>query len=82
MARLKQFKLWEVPDVVGSIVVVGVLTHTVLLHSMSDLRAIEMNVQYSLILKLRVYKFELAQATKNICFTKGEGIVDQNTVNR
>ena len=35
----KQLKQWKVYTVVGSIVVVGVLTYSALLHCMSDLKA-------------------------------------------
>ena len=43
----KQFKLWQLPTVVGSIVLLGVLTHCILLHSMCDLKPAQMNVQLS-----------------------------------
>ena len=42
----KQFNPWEVLAVIGSIVVVGVLTRCALLHSVCDFK---MNVQHSLI---------------------------------
>ena len=66
-----QFKLWKLPTVVGSIVVVSVLTCCILLHSMKDLKAVQINVQCSLIQELILYKFELGnnimEATENIC---------------
>ena len=37
-----------VPAVVGSIMVVGALTHCVLLHFMYDFNATQINIQYSL----------------------------------
>ena len=53
---------------------------------MCDLKAAQMNVQHSLIRKLMLYEFEpghnATEATKNICFAKGEGAVDHNTVTR
>ena len=83
---LKQFKLWKVPTVVGSIVVVGVLTHCALLHSMCDLKFTQMNMQHSLIWELMLYKYKLShntmEATKNICCAKGEEVVDHSTVTR
>ena len=59
-----------VPGVVDSIVVVGVLTHCVLLHSMCSLKATQINMQHSsLIWELMLYEFELhynvTEATKN-----------------
>ena len=42
-----QFKLFEVPAIVGSIVVVGALTRCTLLHSMCDLKVTQTNVQCS-----------------------------------
>ena len=64
---------------VGSIVVVGVLTCCALLHSMCDLKATQVTVQYSLIGNLC---FMSSKWAKNICFTKGEDTVDHNTVTR
>ena len=46
---LKQLKLWKVPAVVGSILAIGALILCALLHSMCDLKATQMNMQYSLI---------------------------------
>ena len=66
------------------IMVLGVLTHWALLHFMCDLKAIRMNVQYSLIWELMLYEFELghnaAEDTKNICYVKSEGTVDRSKV--
>ena len=57
--------------IVSSIVVVGALTRCALLHSMYDLKAAQMDLQYSLIHKLILNKFKLShkavEATKNIC---------------
>ena len=64
---------------IGSIVVVGALTCCALLNSVRDLKAVQMNVQRSLIREVMLYKFELghktAKATQNICCAKGEGAV-------
>ena len=72
----KQFKVWKVPTVVGSIVVVGVLTSYALLYLMCDLKAAQMNMQW----ELMVYEFKLGhdsvETTKNICCAKDEGAVD------
>ena len=76
----KQFKLWEVPFVVGSIVIVGALTCCALLHSLCDLKDMQMNVQYSIIWEIMLYEFKLchkaAEATKNISYAKGQGAID------
>ena len=45
----KQFKQWKVPTVVGSIVVVGVLTCCALLYSLCNMQTKQMNMQSSLI---------------------------------
>ena len=72
--------------VVGSIVVVGVLTHWALLHCVCDLKVTQMNVQLNLIWKLMIHKFELdhnaAEATKNISDIKSEEAVDHRIVSR
>ena len=51
-----------------------------------DLKATQMNMQYSLIWDLMIYKFELGhkamEATKNVCCAKDEGAVDHSTVTR
>ena len=66
--------------------VVGILVHYALLHSVYNLKVTLMNVQCSLIWEFKVYEFELsyntAQASKNICCAKGEGTVDHSTVSR
>ena len=50
---------------------------------MWDLKAALMEVQCSLIQENMLYKFELdhkaTEATKNICYVKGEGTVDQSS---
>ena len=70
--------------IVDSIIVVDALTCT-LFSSPCYLKAMQMNVQCNLIWELMLYKFKLGhnavKATKNICFAKGEGSVDQSTVN-
>ena len=55
--------------------VVGVLTHYTLLYFEWDLKAIQMNVQHSLIYKLMLYEFELGhnaamEATKTFAVQK------------
>ena len=82
----KQFKPWKIPAVVGSIVVVGVLTSGALLQSKCDMKAIQMNVQCSLIREVKLYRCKLghntAKAIKDICCTKVERTVDHSTVTR
>ena len=60
--------------------------HNILLQSMRDLKAAQMNVQNSLIQELIFYKFELGyntmEATKDICFVKSEDEVDHRTVTK
>ncbi len=60
---------------VGSIMVVGVLTCCALLQLVYDLKALQMNMQCSLIQKFLLNKFEMghntANATKNNCYAKG-----------
>ena len=50
------------------------------------LKSIERNMQHSLIQEIMFYEFELdhnpAEATKNICYAKGEGIIDHSTAIR
>ena len=56
--------------------------HCALLHSMYDLKAVQMNLIWELLLD----KFELghntAEAPKNICCVKGEGAIDHISVTR
>ena len=65
------------------IMMVGALIRCTLLHSMYNLKAAQMNVQYSLIQELMLYKFEpnhnIMEVTKNIC-VNGED--DHRTVTR
>ena len=72
----KQFKWWLVLAVMGSIVFVGALTRA-LLQSMCDSKATQMNVQYSRIWELMIYKLEVghktADETKNIFMWKVKG---------
>ena len=63
----KQFKPWRVPVVISSIVVVGVLTRCVLLHSLCDLKPAQIKVQ----------RYSAVKLTKNVCFVKCEGTVNQ-----
>ena len=66
---------WKVHTVVGSITVVDMLTCFALHHSMSNLRAMLMNVQLCLIQGLKFCKFNLGhnvmEVAKNICSIKG-----------
>ena len=66
----KHFKMWKVLAVVGSIMVIDVLSNCALLHTMCDLKATQMNIQCSLIKNLMLYKFEsgynATEATKNM----------------
>ena len=82
----KGFKLWKVPAVVGSIVVVGALTRCALLQSVYDVKAVQMNVLSSLIREFMLYEFELAhyaaEATTNICCTKCEDTIDYSTLSK
>ena len=82
----KKFKLWKESTVLGSIVVVGVLT-CVLLHSVCDFKAAQMNMKRILLWDCMFYEFKLGhyatEATKNICYTaKGECAVDYSIVTR
>ena len=51
-----------------------------------DLKATHMNMQYSLIQELMLYKFEVGhnvvEAAKNICWAKSEGTVDHSTITK
>ena len=71
---------------VGSIVVAGVLTHCALLYFMCDLKAVQINMQHSLIQELMLYKIELGysdvEGIKNICCAKKEVAADCSTVTR
>ena len=71
---------------VGSIVVVGVLTCCALLNSVCNLKGAQINIQCNLIQELMLYKFKLVhnatEATKNICCAKGKGAVDHSSVTR
>ena len=56
---LKNFKPWELPAVVTGILVV-VLIHWVLLYSICNLKATQMNVEHNLIQKVMLYDFKLS----------------------
>ena len=75
----KMFKPWKAPSVIGSIVVVGALTRCALRLPACDLKAVQMNVKRSLCWELTLHEFEpgrnAAEATKNICWIKGESAV-------
>ena len=83
---LKKFKPWKTLAVVGSIAVVGVVIHCPLLHSICDLKAVQMNLQCSLIWELMLYEFEQGhdtmEVTKNICCMKSESPVVHRRVTR
>ena len=68
----------------GSIIVIGMLIHYTLLHSVCDLKVAQMNVQCSLIWELMFCQFEQGQntieVTKNICCAKIE--VNPSTVTK
>ena len=96
--RITSFAIWwymlvcsehitqKVLTVVGSIVVLGVLTYLVLFHSLWDLKAIQRNMQHSLIWELMLNKFghshKPREATIDICFMKDEDTVDHSIVTR
>ena len=67
-------------------VVVNMLTCCALFHSVCHLKATQINAQCSLILELMLYDFKLGhnnvEATKNICFAKGEDTVNHSTITR
>ena len=66
--------------------VLGALAYSVLLHSIWDFKAVQVNVQPSLIQELMLYEFKLShntvEAIENICYVKSEGVVDHGTVTR
>ena len=55
-------------------------------HVVHDLKTAQKNIHYSLIQELTLYEFKLgcnvAEETKNICYTNGEGAVYYWTVSR
>ena len=68
-----QFKLWEIPAVVRSIVVVGALTCCALIHFMRDFKATQ--IQCSQEIMIYEFKYKTVEATKNICYAKDEDAV-------
>ena len=82
----KKFKPWKILTVVGRITVIGVLTHCILLHSVSDLKTAQMNMQCSLIREHILYEFKKChyaiKSTKNIFCVKGKVTVGYSTVTR
>ena len=79
---IKWLKQFNPPSLVGSIVVVGVLTCRALLCSICDLKALQINMQCTLIQEIQFYEFELGhntkETTKKIFYVKDEGIVDHS----
>ena len=73
----------KLPALVDTFMVIGVLRHCALLFSVCDLKATQMNMQYSLIWELVFYEFELGhnatEAAQNISM-RSEGEVDHHTV--
>ena len=71
---------------VGSIMVVGALTHCTLLYFMRDLKDTQMNTKFSLIWEFMFYETELdyntTEATINICWAKDEDAVNHSTISR
>ena len=65
------------------IMVVSVLTHCALLYFVHGSKAIQMNLQNSLIWELILCQFKLGyyttEATKNICCVTDEGSLDHST---
>ena len=82
----KQFKIWKVPTLVDSIMVVSLQTHCALLHSMCVLMTAQVNVQHNQISELILNDFKpghnTVETSKNVCFTKGEGAVDHSIETR
>ena len=80
----RQFQEWEVPTVVGGIIIVGGLIPCALLHSVYDLKVAKRNMQYILIQKHMIYECELdhnaTKESRNICCAKGKVAVDHNTI--
>ncbi len=71
---------------VDCIIVIGVLKHSALFHSLCDLKAILINVQCSLIQELILNKSELGynamEAMKIICCVKAKGTITHSIVIR
>ena len=72
--------------VVGRSVIIDGLTYCVLLLSVGNWKATQMNVQHNLIQKFKLYEFELShnvvESTKNICCIKIESTVNHITITR
>ena len=60
---LKQLKPYKITTGFGSIMVVGVLTHCALIHSVCNLKATQMNEQCSRIQEFIFYEFKLGNST-------------------
>ena len=67
---------------VSSIMVVDALTYCALLHLICNLKAVQMNMQHSLITELMLYgveqSYNTAEVAKNSCCVKSEGAVDHS----
>ena len=76
----EQFKLEKVLTMIGSIMVIDMLTHSALLHFVCDL--IWKPHRWTCNTDLMLYKFKLdhntIEATKNICSGKSGGTIDPN----
>ena len=72
------------PILVGSIMAVGVLTYCALIRSILDYAVCSSIQLPNQIWELVLHKFKLGHnaviATKDICYTKSGGTVNQNTV--
>ena len=59
--------------------IIGAMIHCALLHFVCDWKAAQINVQFSLIQQLMLYKIKQGhkdmEATKNIYYAKGESAV-------
>ena len=77
---MSYLRYYDTTAMVGSIMVVGVLTCCTSLQPMWDLKSTQRKQQYSLIRKPMLFKFKLnhyaMEVTENNCYTKGEGTVD------
>ena len=69
---------------VDSIIVVCAKTHCALLHTVCNLKAVHVNMQFKRIQEFILYTFKLghngAKVTKSICWAKDEGTADHSTV--
>ena len=56
---VKQLQPWKINTMVCSILVVGTLIHCALVHFVCGLKAVQMNVQFSLIWEFLLYELKL-----------------------